>query len=299
MRVFVVGATGYVGTAVCEALRESGHGVIAAARSEQARDAIESRGDIAIEGDVRDPARLAAEISRADGVIYAVQLTGSDSHDVDAAALTAIGKALHGSNKPFIYTSGCWYYGSTSGRAVDENAPPNPPALVKRRPELEAIALDVSANGVRATVIRPGIVYGRARGIPAMLVQSARERGFARYIGDGSHHWPVVHVEDLGALYALALERARSADIFNAADQSTFTMKEIAEAASEGVGAGGKTEPWPLKEAEKELGAFAEALALDQILSTERARKHLGWQTRQTTIVDDLARGSYVTIPAR
>jgi nucleoside-diphosphate-sugar epimerase len=148
-------------------------------------------------------------------------------------------------------------------------------------------------RNVRAIVIRPGDVYGHAGGIPAMWTQTARTTGAARFVGDGSNRWAMVHAEDLAELYALALEKAPPGAIYNAADETAFTVAEMAEAASYGAGCKGAVTAWPLEEARRELGAFADALALDSKINSNRAREQLGWRTRSTTILDDLRTGSY------
>jgi nucleoside-diphosphate-sugar epimerase len=126
-----------------------------------------------------------------------------------------------------------------------------------------------------------------------MWVQSAKESGTARFVGDGSNHWTTVHRDDLAALYALALERAAAGAIYNANDESSFTVREMAQAASIGAGTGGAVAAWPLEEARLALGPFADGLALDSKMTSKRAHEQLGWRTRTATILDDLQSGSY------
>ncbi len=154
--------------------------------------------------------------------------------------------------------------------------------------------LDAAAQGVRAVVIRPAIVYGRGGGIPADFVKSARETGAARYVGTGENRWAMVHVEDLADVYVRALQKAPAGTLLHAADGPSYRVKEIAEAASLGAGAGGRTESWPLEEARKTLGAYADALVLDQQVSAERAKATLGWKPDAPSLLQDLRRGSYL-----
>ena len=293
MNVLVIGATGYIGSAVCRELAAAGHAVTGLARSEEAAAKLRAAGHEPVAGDVDQSSRVAALAAQSDGVIYAVQLYAPNAFDIESLALRAIVEGLANSGKPFVYTSGAWAYGDTGERVADEDAPLNPPALVARRPELERIALDGAHSGVRASVVRPGDVYGEGRGIPAMLVSSARDRGAASFVGDGRNRWAVVHVEDLARLYVLMFEGASGGDLFNANDETAFSVREMAEAASRGAGRGGAVHSWPLDEARKELGPFADALVLDQRLTSARARQRLGWTVRSTTILDDLERGSY------
>ena len=292
MQIFVIGASGYVGSAVAKALKARGHEVVGSARSQEAARKLRESGVDPAASDVTQPESLKAPALAADGVVYAVQYNGNDGARIEGAALSALTDALAGSGKPLVYTSGVWIYGNTGERAADETAPANPTSLVAHRPQLERIVLDGVDRDIRAIVIRPGVVYGHAGGIPAMWTQSARAMGAARFVGDGSNRWAMVHVEDLPELYALALEAPPGA-IYNAADETAFTVVEMARAASTGAGRKGAVTAWPLDEARRELGAFADALALDSKISSKRAREQLGWRTRSTTILDDLRTGSY------
>ena len=293
MNVLLVG-TGYVGSAIAAALQAAGHSVTGTARSEATAQKLRAAGVTPVSGDITDPASLEKDAAAADAVIYAVQYNGEDVATVEAAALRAIARALVGSNKPFIFTSGGWIYGSTGDRVADEMSPQNPPPLIAHRPLLESIVLDAVSTGARSIVIRPGNAYGKGAGIPAMWVQSAKGTGSAQYVGDGSSHWAVVHVDDLAKLYVLALEKAPAGAIYNAGDTTAFTVREMAEAASRGAGKNGAVTALPLEDARKTLGAFADALALDIRLDSSKARQELGWQTRSSTIIDDLQSGSYV-----
>jgi nucleoside-diphosphate-sugar epimerase len=294
MNVLLVGATGYLGTSIAEELQASGHSVMGTARSEAAAQKLRDAGVTPVPADITNATTLEKDAAAADGVIYSVQYNGENRAVIEGAALRAIADALAGSNKPFIFTSGAWIYGSTGDRVANEESVLNPPSLISHRPFLESIVLGAVSTGVRSIVIRAGDVYGRGGGLPAMWVQSARESGSARFVGDGTSHWPVVHVDDLAKLYVLALEKAPPGAIYNAADATSFTVREMAEAASRGAGKNGAVTPWPLEDARGTFGAFADALALDSRADSSKARKDLGWQTRSTTIIDDLQTGSYV-----
>jgi nucleoside-diphosphate-sugar epimerase len=123
-----------------------------------------------------------------------------------------------------------------------------------------------------------------------MLVQSARERGAARYPGTGENRWPLVHVDDLANLYRLALERAPAGSLFIAASGPALRLREIAEAASRAAGAGGEAEAWPLEEARQEMGPLADALALDQQVTGAKAARVLGWTPRAPSLQEELER---------
>jgi nucleoside-diphosphate-sugar epimerase len=292
MNIFLTGATGYIGSAVADALIKAGHSVTGLARSDEAAGQLHLKGVTSHRGDLQSPTSLAAAASALDGVIH----TGTTNDgSVDQRAIRAMLDVMNGSNKPFVYTSGVWVLGNTGDTPADENAPLNPAALVAWRPGVEGMVLESARTGVRSIAIRPGLVYGRGGGIPADLVKSARDNGAARYVGTGQNHWPVIDVDDLADLYLRAFERAPAGTLLHAVDHSGYKVNEIAEAASLGTGAEGRTESWPLDEARKILGAYADALVLDQRVSSAKAISMLGWRPRATGILDDLRRGSYVS----
>ena len=292
MRVLVIGATGYIGRTVCELLGSRGHEV-----SGLIRPASESRvpaNVAAVSGDVTAPESLAAACRESDAVVYCVQYNGEDGFSVESGALRALCGALAPAGKRLLYTSGVWMYGNNYPQIATEETPPNPIAIVAKRPDLERIVIDAAKDGVHSVIIRPGDVYGRGGGIPAMWVQSARDEGAARVIGDGNNHWPMIHIDDLAVLFALALERAAAGSAYIAVDDTQLTVNAMAEAASRGAGKGGAVTHWPLEEARKAMGAFADALAIDQAATSAKARRELSWTTRASTAIDDLASGSYV-----
>jgi nucleoside-diphosphate-sugar epimerase len=293
MQVYVIGATGYIGSAVAKALAAGGHRVVGAARAARSAERLREAGIAAAVCDVSIPESLKQPARDADAVVYAVQYTGENSAQAEAAALRALVEAMRESNKPLIYTSGIWVYGNTGGQAADEEAPPNPPAFLAHRPMLERTVLDGAAQGVRGVVVRAACVYGDGGSLPAMWTSTARESGAARFVGDGTNRWANVHRDDLAALYVLALDRAAPGAIYNAGDDTSFTVREMAEAASIGAGAGGAVAAWPLEEARLAFGPFADGLVLDTRIDSDRARRQLGWRTRTTTILDDLQEGSY------
>jgi nucleoside-diphosphate-sugar epimerase len=295
VKVFLTGATGYIGTAAAERLRVAGHEVSGLARSDTAAANLSQAGVRPVRGNFTDPATVRAAAAVADGVISV-----GTTHDgaVDAAAVGAIVEALEGSGKPFIYTSGIWIQGDTAGTVVDETSPLRPAGSAVWRPAVEALVLGGVARGVRSIVVRPAIVYGRGGGVLADLVESARQDGAARYVGTGENRWQLVHVDDLADLYLLALERAPAGTVLLAGAGDAIPVKRLAVAASRGAGTGGRTTSWPLEEARKSLGVYADALALDQQASSARARELLGWRPHRPGPLEELEHGSYASRPA-
>ena len=289
MKFFLTGATGYIGSAVAEALLAGGHTVAALARSLESEQTIRDRGMTPVTGDLKHPASLISPMQSVDGVIHAGT---TNEAKADGEAVLAMLGALKDSGKPFVYTSGIWVLGNTGDQAADETAPLQPPPIVAWRPAVEQSVLNASP-GVRSVVIRPAIVYGRGGGLPGMFVQSAQETGAARYIGDGMNRWPLVHVEDLASLYVRAAESAPAGTVFHGADGPSIRVKDIAEAASFAVDAGGRTESWSVDEATAQLGPLVAALLLDQVVSGDKAKATLAWKPQAVSILDDLRYGSY------
>lgn len=290
MKIFLTGATGYIGSAVAEALLAAGHTVAGLARNNDAAQTIRDRGMTPVLGDLRSPPSLAAQMDAVDGVINLG--TTNDGH-TDTDAVTAMLEALKGSNQPFVYTSGVWVLGNTGDQPADESAPVNPVPIVAWRPAAEQRVLIAAKQGVRGIVIRPAIVYGRGGGIPAMFVQTAQASGAARYFGDGQNRWPCVHVEDLADLYVRAIGNAPEGTLLHAADGPSVRVKEIAEAASFAAGAGGRITSLPAEEAPARLGPLAQAFLLDQVISAEKAKQTLGWNPHAVNVLQDLRYGSY------
>ncbi len=227
MRVFLTGATGYIGTAVAEHLRAAGHQVMGLARSDYAAGRLRAAGVEAVRGDFTDPAGVGAAARTADGTI---------SYDpaVDPPAVDAILHALEGSGKPFIYTSGIWSHGDTGGHVVDETTPPRPLPMVQWRQAVEDRVLAAAGRKIRTIVIRPAIVYGRGGGIPGGFVESARKEGAARMVGNGENRWPLVFVDDLADLYLRALEQASPGTLLLGVSGPSVRVRDLAMAASRG-----------------------------------------------------------------
>ena len=295
MNVLLIGATGYIGSAVDEALRARGHQTTGTARSEAAKAKLKARGTPSIAADAAKPQSLVDAARNVDAVVYCVSVTDADPFAVDSGALRAIRKGLAGTEKTFVFISGAWVYGATGAEPVAEDAPLVPPAFVARRVELERATIEMTKLGVRALIIRPGIVYGRGGGIAAMFVASARERGAATIVGDGLNRWATIDVGDLGDLVALALERGRPGRAYNAANDDRFTVREIAAAASRGAGRGGETATVPARM----MGQFGECLALDQAITAARARADLAWSPQAPSILASLESDAYANVLAQ
>ena len=287
MDVLILGATGYAGSAIERAFSRRGHWTVGTTRSDHARVILASRGIAPAFGDAARPETIVEPVKRADAVVYCIQATDADQWDVDLGAIRTIARTLAGTERTFIYMSSTWVYGNTAG-IVDETTVPNPPPHLEKRAKLEAMVLNMVKIGIRGHVVRSGIIYGDGGGIPAMFVQSARQRLSTMVLGSGENHWATVGRDDLAALTVLVAERGKPGAAYNAVNDDAFTMLEIAQAASRGAGAGGAvTTVNP-----GILGPFGESLVLDQRVGNARA-KSLGWKPEAPTIIEELQNGSY------
>ncbi|MFF0747508.1 NAD-dependent epimerase/dehydratase family protein [Streptomyces sp. NPDC004267] len=288
MKVLVLGATGYIGSAVVARLTLEGHDVVPLVR-----DALALAPDVPVKvGDLADPESLRAAVTDdIDAVVNLAPPTGEEA--VDAAALDALLAPLRGTGRAFVYTSGVWVLGATGDAPVGEDAATDAIAIVGYRPRLERRVLDAAGDGVRALVVRPGIVYGQGGGIPAMMTGWAREHGTGRYVGSAATRWPMVHVDDLAELFVLALAKAAAGTVLHGVADEAVPVAALAAAADLAAGGTGRAESWPEEQAAVALGApFAEALALHQVVSARRSFEDLGWRPSRPHVLTELAAGA-------
>jgi nucleoside-diphosphate-sugar epimerase len=281
MKVFLTGGSGYIGGTVALALKKAGHDVLALVRSEAKAEALKKAGVKLAVGELANPAGYAGSAWGRAAFVNLAQEWTAQGPELDRKTLSSARDLLRGQvGATFIYTSGCWVQGPTEGVA-DESTPLKPARAVSWRPAHEQAALEMAKDGIRSVVVRPGIVYGGARGgIPAMFFGTALKHGAAHTVGAGDNHWPLVHVDDLAELYVRLVERAPAGSVYYAADASRHTQKEIAEAASRAAGKDGKVQPQP-----PDGTPYQEALTLDQQVSSEKARNDLDWRPRHESFV--------------
>lgn len=296
MRVFVTGATGYIGTAVSEALRKAGHQVTGAARNKAAESVLRARGDLAVSASLEEPATLAAAAAQADAVIHAAgRISTAEAGIQDRAAVEAMLAGLTGSQKPFVYTSGVWVFGDTGGRMHGELGPLHPPPLVAWRPAVEDLVLEAGVRGVASMVLRPGMVFGRKGGALAGFFGQARQDGVVRFVGSGDHHWSTVHADDLADLYRLAVENPATGELFIACGGMPQPVRKIALAVAKASGIEGKVEAVPVESAREKLGPIAECLAMDLKAGSTKAARFFGWTVRRPSIFEEIFGGSYLS----
>jgi nucleoside-diphosphate-sugar epimerase len=291
MRIFLTGATGYVGSAVMDALLRSGHEVTALVRDPEKAERVSGHGVHPIIGELSKPASYAAAAEGADSIIHTAIESSKRMQKVDRQAIdTLLGAAARraASRQPacVVYTSMTWVLGET--RHATEETPVNPIPLVAWRPEHEQIVLDAAGDGVRTVVIRPGVVYGGARGIVGDLLKDAAN-GLVRVVGTGQNRWACIYDRDLADLYVRVSTLNDAAGIFHANDEADESVDDIVAAISQHAKTPPDVRHMPIDEARKKLGAHADALALDQIVRSPRARA-LGWAPTLRSVAGSVAR---------
>jgi nucleoside-diphosphate-sugar epimerase len=294
MRVFVTGATGFIGSAIVQELISAGHQVLGLARSEAAAVSLASAGAAVHRGSLDDLESLRSGAAAADGVIHTAFIHDfskfKENCETDRHAIEAIGSVLAGSDRPLLVTSGTGLL--ASGRlATEEDACPSGASAIPRVASEEAAAA-VAARGVRVSIIRlPPTVHGDGdHGFVPMLIRLSREKGVAAYVGDGSNRWPAVHRLDAARLYRLALEKGGAAR-YHGADEQGVPFRDIA-------GVIGKRLNLPVAsksgdEAAAHFGWIQHFAALDNPTSSGRTRQQLGWQPDHPRLIPDLDRPSY------
>ena len=296
LKLFITGGTGYIGRAVARKAASLGHQVTVLARdgTSVAAEELVRVGVRLHPGDLKEPESFSAAAGAADGVIHAASTNDASAGAVDEAAAVAMLSQLN-SGAAFVYTSGTWVYGDTRGEAATEASALNPTPLVAWRPAVERrVRALAERRSIAAVVLRPAMVHGLGGGVFGMLAGMARQSGSVKLVGDGRNHWPAVHVNDLATAYLSAVERAASGDAgvvgqtFNVVAEDGIGVAEMGEAIRSSVGAA-RVETWVLDDARRSFGPFADALALDQTVSGQLARRALAWKPHGPGLIADLS----------
>lgn len=284
MKILLTGATGYIGSSVLRVLRAHGHEVIAPVRSEASARAAETSGATAVVGDITDPAWLTPLLQGADAAIHTAAPGDGTAAAFDGAVADAVIATFAGTEKPYIHTGGLWIHGPSDD--LTEETPFDPPALVAWRADVESRLEDA---GLVLSIVEPGIVYGHGAGIPASLADAPTDTdGRLIVVGDGTQHWPTVHVDDLAELYARVIAAPSPAGRILGLSGDNPTVAELGAAF-----AGGPVVPEGADASRARLGAaYADALMLDQQGSGAKARS-LGWEPTRPSLIDDIRSGSY------
>lgn len=287
MKTFITGATGYIGFNVAKALRRAGHKVYGLTRSEVKADMLAKAEIHPVIGDMNNPDSYRDIAEQSSVLIHAAVDYQQDTVTLDKKTVqTLIATGASGpSPKTFIYTSGCWVNGNTGYEPADETTPVDPIEAVKWRPAVENTVLQ--ADQVKGIVVRPGCVYGERGGLTGMWFEAAENEDRIDVVGDGSNFWTMVHVDDLADAYVRIAETAPAGEIFNISDRSRWTVGDMVQAVARASDFNGDINFVPVAEAAKDMGAMAEALAVDQHIDSNKAVNLLGWQPNHGGFVDE------------
>ena len=290
MRVFVTGATGFIGSAVVPELIKAGHQVLGLTRSDAGAQSLIAAGAEAHHGDLENLESIRSGAAHADAVIHT-----AFNHDfsrymanceADRQVIEALGDALAGSGRLLIVTSGTAMANSAPGILASEDDLAASSKVVPRAASEEAAAA-VATRGVRTAIVRLPQVHDTVKqGLVTYAIQVAREKGVSAYVGDGLNRWPAAHRLDTARLYRLASEKATTGDRFHAVAEEGVRVREIAEA----IGRGLKVPVVALapEEASKHFGWLAAFVGRDVPASSEQTRKKLGWTPTGPGLISDL-----------
>lgn len=299
MKIFVTGATGFIGSAVVSELLAAGHSVLGLARNAEAAVKLEKAGVQPHHGSLTDLGSLAAGARVADGVAHLAFIHDFSKFDenvlIDRRASEAMLDALEGSEKPFVLTSGTAMV--APGRVATEADVPAD--VTTGRAATEEFVLAAAVRGVCASVVRLSpTVHGEGDGafVP-MLIDIAREKGVAGYIGDGANRWPAVHRRDAASLFRLALEKAAPGSRLHGAAEEGIAMRDIAETI--GAGLSVPVRSFSAEEAEGHFGWFAGFVGLDGPTSSAITRASIGWAPQQIGLLADMRESGYFAASAR
>ena len=301
MKIFVTGASGYIGGSVAAMLLAAGHQVNGLARSDETAAALTKLGMTPVRGTLDDSEVLAEAARDADVTVNAANA----GH---RAAVEAMLLGLAGTGKTFLHTGGSSIVGTRArGELVatvfDEDTPFTPSPQRAPRVEIDKLVRRAADGGVRSVVIAPSLIYGRGRGIHVhsiqvpWLIRVAKKFGIAKYIGPGENRWANVHIDDLTTLYLLAVERA-PAGAFYFAENGENSMREVCEAISRMLGYGGRTQSMTMEEAAAEWGEGPanDTMGSNSRVRARRARAELNWRPKAPSLIEEIERGCYAQV---
>jgi nucleoside-diphosphate-sugar epimerase len=289
MRIFLTGANGYLGGAVLEAFVRAGHAVTALAQHKERGAALAARGAAPVIGDVGSPVAWRDAAANHDAWVHVSIELAAGAVETDAAAIDTILAAAAAEDSPrvFVYTSSIWVLGPAP-TPVDESAPLNPAAIAAWRVPHEQRVLGAATPTLRTAVIRPGIVYGGARGIVGDLFKDGAN-ALIRLVGDGTNRWPLVYERDAAELYVRVASTPEASGVFHATDEGDERVIDIVEMIARHSKTGADVRHIPLDEARAKMGPYADALALDQVVRSTRSRA-LGWSPTLRSVAGNVPR---------
>ena len=295
MRVFVTGATGFIGSAVVAELIDAGHDVIGLARSDEAAAAVQAAGAEAHRGALDDLDSLRRGAAAADGVIHTAYIHDFSQMEnaarTDLLAIETLGTALEGSDQPMVISTGTALIKPGQVATEEDSTDPDSHPRLK----VEDAAKAFAERGVRTATVRPGAsVHGEGdHGFVPVLIDIARTKGVSAYIGEGSNRWPAVHRLDAAHLYRLALEKAPAGSVFHAIADEGVPTREIVEII-------GRHLDLPVvsiapEDAAEHFGWMGMFFAVDAPASSALTQERLGWRPTHPGLIEDLEQGYYFT----
>ncbi len=291
MRVFVSGATGWIGSAVCRELRSAGHRVLGLARSDEGAAKLAAEGVEAHRGALEDPASFVAGANACDGVAHCAFIHDfsrfAENIATERRAVEAVLDAMAGTGKPLVVSSGVALL--APGRVVTEDDPMSESG----RGATEALVLGAAGRGVRSASIRlaPSVHGVGDHGFAPRLIDIAREKGVAAYVGDGANRWPGVHRLDAARLYRLALERGRAGAAYHAIADEGVPMRRIAEVIGRRLGL--PVASIAAEDAMAHFGFLGMFVGTDMPASSAKTRAELGWRPTEPDLLADLDQPAY------
>jgi nucleoside-diphosphate-sugar epimerase len=289
MRVFLTGASGFIGSAIIAELQAAGHDVLGLARNDANAAKLETAGVAVHRGDLSEPEALAAGAKACDGTIHCAFIHDFSQYveniAIDRRAVEAMLAAMEGSGKPFILTSGTLM--ADAEREVTEEDGASKDGLGAMRGATEQLVEDYAQRGVRAMIVRLPQVHDREKqGLVTYAIAVAREKGVSAYVGDGANRWAAAHVSDVARCYRLALEKGQAGARYHAVGEAGISMRDVAEAI-------GRRLDLPVVSIAPEaapahfgfLGMFA---GRDAPTSSRLTRERLGWAPTGPGLIEDL-----------
>lgn len=297
MKIFLTGATGYLGSTIAEKLKGRGYKVVGLAKDVESAAKLAEKNIEVVEGSLEDFDVLKKAASDADGVIHTAFRHGSGDYaasaQLDCDVVNAFGAALAGTNKPLIITSTAAVLGDTRQFEADEDFPFDQNSKRLIRGETERNMQQMSSRGVRAVVLRmPLFIYGRGgSAFVTFMIEEAKKANSANYVGSGEQRVSAIHVEDAADLFIAALEKGTAKGVYNVAAESV-SMKNLNSAIAGLLDI--KTKSISIEKGGEQFGKMGEFFSMNSQLDASKIKRDLDWSANSfTTILEDIENGSY------